>query len=248
LSLQPSTSPQPTLSSQPSSAPLPTGPIPSCNQQECSYRYTANIDLGDDDIFVDETFALGAVSFIQSIQVDIAAVYGEDLLILLYSPNNDEYVLMEDTRAIEGPERRNFDLGQNPLDPSLSNVAPYVFVETGGNEGFVAPYSAPGSYNAEEWDTAGIPYAAGDWTIFIEDAAAGDQTSIGHVVIRYCGVCNTTSSAAPAPSTSSEPSGEPSREPSIEPSSGPTVAQDTVATRAGGGRNRTRGVNNKLRH
>lgn len=206
------------------------------------YRYTANANLTDNDSAVDEIIPLQAVSFIRNITVDIAAVYGEDLLILLTSPSPqfDEYVAMDDTRAISGPNRRDFDLGKEPGDPRLGNVAPYVFVETGGKEGFTAPYSGPDTYNADEWNKDGAPYAAGNWELLIEDLAANDPISIGSVTIRYCGVCSTVEASAEpsqapttssAPSTSSVPSVQPSTEPSVEPSTEPTVTQDGPARR-----------------
>jgi subtilisin-like proprotein convertase family protein len=276
LSLQPSFSSEPTLSTEPSSEPAhaqptnarptnarptntqPTASIPVCSQQECSYRLTANVDTADNAIIVDEEVNLDAVSFIKSIQVDIATKFGEDLFIVLYSPGKDEYVLMEGTRAIKGPQKRNFDLGKEANDPTLANVAPYVFVEKDGSAGFIAPYSSPGRYNAEKWETGKGPYAAGEWNIFIEDRAVGDPSSIGDVVIEYCGICDAKSSAAPAqppstptsPTTSSSPSVQPSLSPSMQPSPnpfarpsrGPTVTQDTPRA----GKNRRGGM--QLRH
>jgi subtilisin-like proprotein convertase family protein len=276
LSLQPSLSSEPTLSTEPSSEPAnaqptnarptnarptnaqPTAAIPVCSQQECSYRLTANVDTADNAIIVDEEVNLDAVSFIKSIQVDIATIFGEDLFIVLYSPGKDEYVLMEGTRAIKGPQKRNFDLGKEANDPTLANVAPYVFVEKDGSAGFIAPYSSPGRYNAEKWETGKGPYAAGEWNIFIEDRAVGDPSSIGDVVIEYCGICDAKSSAAPAqppstptsPTTSSSPSVQPSLSPSMQPSPnpfarrsrGPTVTQDTPRA----GKNRRGGM--QLRH
>ena len=129
--------------------------------------------MTDNGPLVDVDFNLDVVSFVRSIQVDIATVFGEDLFIVVFSSTNDEYVLMEDTQAIEGSQPKDFDLGKEAGDPTLENVAPYVFVQNDGNAGFTAPYSPPGRYNAKKWETNGAPYAAGSWTIFIEDRAVG---------------------------------------------------------------------------
>jgi len=139
---------------------------------------------------------------------------------VLRAPDQDRYVLMLDTVAtggIVGANRREFDMGRVQGNARLSNVAPYMFVETGGLAGFSTPYSSPGTYNVEEWGSS--PHNAGLWRLRIADALAGFPSSIGDVTIRYCGICR---SAPPSSSPSDEPSASPSDSPSSMPSSAPS--------------------------
>ena len=124
------------------------------------------------------TMMLGDVSFITNITVEIASIYGSDLEIILTSPTGDEeYILMLDTVAIEGPDDivlEDYDLGTKAGNPRLRNVGNYTFVETGGLAGFTSPYSPPDVYNADTWASSGGPFSAGDWNFLIRDNAAGD--------------------------------------------------------------------------
>jgi hypothetical protein len=165
------------------------------------------VDTGD---IYDMAFALDKVSFISAVDVELATTYGEDIALLVITPTGEEYVLMEDSVAVEGEEGtdlEDFDLGVKAADPSLRNVAKYTFVESGG-EGFESPYSPAiddeGNaieYNAEAWGGVDAPYDAGEWILLIADNAAGDACSVGTVTIRYCGICVSSDS-----NTISEPS------------------------------------------
>ncbi len=166
---------------------------PLCSQEEeCEYTIVVNADTVDSSIVVDLNFELEEILSMNSVEVSIATTYGEDWLILLTSPTGNQFVLMDDTVAIEADdsELADFDLGNSTEDPSLQNVALYKFVENGGEEGFRSPYSPEGEYNAEAW--AQGPFVAGEWNLFIEDTFLGDPGSIGTVTLRYCstsGMC-----------------------------------------------------------
>lgn len=134
----------------------------------------------------------GGVSFLNNFEVNISATYGEDLDIIIFAPNAVEYILLEATVATqgtgeEGEELADFDMGLVPGDGSLANAGPCLFVETG--PGFTAPYSEPGVYKAEGWPDANGNFDPGDWRLLIGDAGAGDNSSIGALTIRYCGMC-----------------------------------------------------------
>lgn len=107
---------------------------------------------------------------------------------------DDGFLLMFGETAVEGGEDENepdlgaFTMGALPDNGTLSNVAPYVFVESGGAEGFTYPYSAPETVDALNWESG--PFPAGDWILFIEDAFDEDLNSIGEVKIKYCGECD----------------------------------------------------------
>ena len=101
-------------------------------------------------------------------------------------PSFNDYVLMENTEA-EG-EVRDFDMGQVQGNGNLDNVAPYIFVQSGGSS-FTSPFSASGVYNADTWESGGAPYGAGAWNLFIRDNGPQDPVSVGSVTVRYCGVC-----------------------------------------------------------
>jgi hypothetical protein len=132
-------------------------------------------------VLYDGSFRLEA-DFILSLEVEVSAVYGEDVLIFLLSPTLEEITVLENELA------GDFDLGIVAGDGSLSNIASYVFVDSGAAT-FIAPYSSPGVYNADKWESSGAPYEGGDWSLFIEDVSYGDSLSIGKVKIRYCGNC-----------------------------------------------------------
>lgn len=96
---------------------------------------------------------------------------------------------MEEAKAIDG--NSDFDMGVVAGDGSLSNVGPYVFVESSGTRQFEAPHSVPGIYNADTWEKGGAPYVRdGEWKLSLQDVAADDTSSIGLVTIRYCGSCD----------------------------------------------------------
>ena len=219
LSFEPSESP--TLSAEPSLEPSAAPSL--C--VECEYVITVNnsVDVG---VLVDRNFTLDDVTSINSIEVDVATTYGYDLFMRLTPPTTDDkFVLMDDTvaiRGIAGADLRSFDMGDTGNDGSLLNVAKYTFVESGGEPGFISPYSPPATYNAEGWGSNSYP--AGTWNLFIDDSALDYITSIGIVKIKYCGVCSSIS-------PSSQPSNSPSNEPSLSsaPSSQPSLSSKPSA-------------------
>ena len=143
-------------------APPPTAAIanvqipapPSCEQEKvCTFEFSINVEGSESTGTIsDHTIVLGNVTLIHSIEIEIASTFGEDIFIILGPPiengRRDEYVLMEDTRTLNGTA--DFDLGKLQADASLSNVAPYIFVEDGGLD-FTAPYSPPNVYTADTW-------------------------------------------------------------------------------------------------
>lgn len=182
-SLESTSAPQ---AAPPATTLVPTPSPPSCDQEVCALEFSINVEGTDRaGIISDHTIRLSDVTLIHSIEIDIASIYCEDLLIILTSPLLEEYVPMDDTEAIYGPEKlADFDMGKVAGDGSLSNVAKYVFVSSGGLEGFTAPYSPPNIYNADAWGSGN--HNSGDWTFQIYDNAAGDEFSIGNVTLRYC--------------------------------------------------------------
>lgn len=113
---------------------------------------------------------------------------------MVWGEIEDSFLLMLEEVAVSGefetnPNLAAFTMGTVPGNGGLSNVAPYVFVESpGGLQGFIYPWSPPDTYDALEWPAG--PIAAGDWVMFIEDAGTGDRNSIGEVKIGYCGECD----------------------------------------------------------
>lgn len=202
-SSSPSGHPSTLPSNGPTAAPVPDGPGPtpptngviefppfpnSCDASECTYEFSIN-ENGDQEVLGETTFPLDAVSFVVDFKVEIACTWCQSLLIYLKSPTGNEYIAMEDTSTTEvedGAEADNYDMGQVAGSSSLTNVAPYIFVESGN--GFRSPFTPSGVYGPEEWNETG-PYAAGDWRFFAEDQSNGDPSSIGKVTIRYCGEC-----------------------------------------------------------
>lgn len=206
-------SPPPTLESTNASTTHDDAQLLCSQEEECEYTIVINADTVDNRIIADLNFELEEVLSMNSVEVSIAATYGQDWFILLTSPAGEEFVLMEDTLAIEADdsELADFDLGNNPDDPSLRNVALYKFVENGGNEGFLSPYSPEGEYNAEAW--AQGPFAAGEWNLFIEDRTYKDPGSIGTVTLRFCsvsGLCTDANEGMEADATTEIPSSFPS--------------------------------------
>lgn len=174
----------------------PTLSFPSCGTaQQCTYQFRVDNSL-EDGILSNTNFLL-EVDSIVDVSVEIATVYGEDVEIVLYPPNDKkEYRLMRDTKADTCTtgncvDLEDFDMGNQANDSSLTNAGTYIFVETGGLTGYTAPYSPPGVYNADRLPEAAErgPYGVGEWNLEILDNARGAVTSIGGVVIRYCGVC-----------------------------------------------------------
>ena len=130
--------------------------------------------------------------------------------------------------GVVGANRRAFDMGLVAGDGSLTNVAPYTFVESGGIPGFTAPYSEPNTYDAEGWNDG--PYSRGEWTLRIRDTNQNRPSSIGDVSINYCGICVGSPSASPSVSPSASPSSKPSRTPSSSPSALPSNVPSEVPT------------------
>jgi len=119
--------------------------------------------------------------------VEIAAQFGEEILIQFISPTGDEYNLMDDTTATDsnGMQEDDFTLGSQPGNPgTLAFIAPYIFVNDTGLD-FTAPHSPPNIYNAEDWGTQSM-YAAGNWSLSIVGQSALFIFSIGEVTINYC--------------------------------------------------------------
>jgi len=203
----------------------------SCDQDECEFSISINADSVDFGTISDTTFTLGAVSEINAVVVEVAASYGEDVVIILTAPTGEEYILMEDTKAVEsedGTDLEDFDLGDDEDDPTLANVVPYTFVETGGASGFVAPYSPEGIYNAEDW-ASDAPYDEGEWNLLIADNAFGDEISIGDVFIRYCGICPSDSSLSkPTPTLEPTTEDDASQVPAASPTTRLPTAEPTI--------------------
>jgi subtilisin-like proprotein convertase family protein len=127
--------------------------------------------------------SLPGVATIDSISLDIAHTWGNDLLITLTSPTGDVFDLMND--EVDQGGSGNFDMGLIAADGSLANVATYNFVEAGGLDVWddtsgVAP---GGTYNANSWASTG--WDAGDWTLSVSDLVGGDGGAIGNVTIMY---------------------------------------------------------------
>lgn len=164
-----------------------------CNkdfQCGCSYDFDVNADAVDSNDVFDLTFSLNEVSFIESIEVELAHWYASDLEITLTAPDGTQYIPMFDTKSISNSE--SFKLGAQLLtqgtQSSLSNVAPYVFVAAGGKPAFPDGLAPSSTYNAEAWDSG--PHAPGEWTFKVtDDTILLDPTSIGSVSISYCGSC-----------------------------------------------------------
>jgi hypothetical protein len=80
-------------------------------------------------------------------------------------------------------------MGFLPDDFELLNVAPYVFVESGGSN-FVAPFSnsSLGPFNAVNWSN-GITSGNGKWLLVIDQQGAFSSTSIGTASLQFCGLC-----------------------------------------------------------
>jgi hypothetical protein len=165
----------------------PPFPSDTCNAQECELVIQVDESSGESEaILFDENFQIN-VEFIVDIRAEIACTYGEDFSILWSGPgpNFDEYVPMDNTQAGTEPD---FDMGQAEGNGNLENVAPYIFVESGGSS-FSAPFSGLGIYNAEAWDSSNAPYGEGEWNLRIDDTGPGESASVGTVTVRYCGVC-----------------------------------------------------------
>lgn len=205
-------------------------------EESCVFRFPVNVEgNGFMQTLTNTTIVLSNVTVISSIEIDIASEYGEDLTIIMTPVNGgaqEEYVLMKDTVATENTgsgDLEDFDMGNVAGDGSLSNVGPYVFVDTGGLAGFTAPFSPPGLFNADSWGS-GI-YNGGKWNFIIQDVARGDVSSIGTVTLKYC-ARSCDANAFPSgdddviPSTNMPPTSSPimTTEPTLDnrPSSAPT--------------------------
>jgi subtilisin-like proprotein convertase family protein len=168
------------------------------------------------------------VTLIHSIEIDIASTYAEDLFILLLPPitsgRYDEYVPMEDTRASDGSG--DYDMGMVAGDASLSNVAPYIFVETGGLD-FTAPYSSPSIFSADKWGSGN--HERGDWNLQIFDNSEGDKFSIGDVTITYC---SSSCEAISFPTLEGETSPPPSTDGSIPTQTGNPSSSSSIMPQA----------------
>lgn len=215
-----------------------------CAQQdsECAFQYTINVQgSGNIETLTDTTIELSNVTLINSIEIELASKYGEDLAIILTTPTKDgrreEYIPMEDTKATSGTgDLEDFDLGKVAGDGTLSNVAPYIFVETGGLTGFTAPYSEPNTYNAKTWGSGN--HYGGSWNLKILDNAEGDLSSIASITLKYCAsACDANvfptvqtimPTPAPTPGTTSEPP-TPVPQTPVPPTTLPPIPVPTVA-------------------
>lgn len=147
------------------------------------FTYDVNVDGQDQGLITDDTFSLGFVSSIDSIEIDIAHTWGGDLDIRLTAPDGTVYTLM-DNESDQGGSG-NFDMGLGPFDGSLANVDTYTFVESGGLSVYddTGGYVVADTFNARSW--GGGNHDAGDWNLRIFDDFFGDDTSIGTVTINY---------------------------------------------------------------
>ena len=154
----------------------------------CEYAFEVNADAVDSNDVFDLTFSLNEVSFIESIEAELAHWYASDLEITLTAPDGTQYAPMFDTKSISNAE--SFKLGAEFLtqgtQSSLSNVAPYKFVANGGVPAFPDGLAPSSTYNAESWGSG--PHVGGNWTFKVaDDTILLDPTSIGKVSIKYCG-------------------------------------------------------------
>jgi len=142
-------------------------------------------------LFIEMEFELSG-EFISSFTVELAAICAFDLIIDWLPPDGDNFVLMEGTEASEGNDcdnLREFDMGLVLDNFTLSNFAPYTFVESGNS--FVSPFttSSFSQFSAENWSD-GVANSVGNWMILIDQIGAASSTSIGRVSSLFFGVCS----------------------------------------------------------
>jgi hypothetical protein len=134
------------------------------------------------------TFSLPDIQSVNEICLDISHSWGNDLDIWIDAPGGGSFDFDLMFNELSTTATGNFDLG-TAVSPAgaaaafhFGNVATYRFNAVGANN-WIAPYSAPGLYNANAW-LAG-PIAAGTWTLRVEDTVGGDGGAIGNLKIGY---------------------------------------------------------------
>jgi len=153
------------------------------------YCEVADVDRADMGVVWTSTFTLGRVFSVDSVSLDIAHTFANDLDIVIVAPDGTSMTLM--SSEVDQGGSSNLDLGLDAADSSLSNAANYTFVETGGatvwnDSTGVAPsgtYNSNIAGNGSPWITT--PQLAGDWRITVRDTSAGDRASIGKFTFEY---------------------------------------------------------------
>lgn len=80
-----------------------------------------------------------------------------------------------------------FDMGLILDNFTLSNVAPYAFVESGNS--FVSPFTTSSLSQCSAEDRSdGVANSVRNWTILIDQIGDASSTSIGRVSFLFCGV------------------------------------------------------------
>lgn len=156
----------------------------------CIYTFDESIDTSNSSAVVSKSFSLPNVTSIESFNLSIASLYGEDLNISVTPPDGAPYLLLN-----EESEIGNASLGMQVGNASLVKVAEYVFVKAGGLANFTPSNGLlpPGTYDAVTWQTAHDP---GEWTFTIDQLTnVGNAVSLGAVAISYVpesGFCPTS--------------------------------------------------------
>ena len=153
--------------------------------------YTHDADLegwgGTSGNVVTHVFALGAVSSIDSVNIELAHSWASDIDFSLIAPNGDIFDFSSDN----GPALLLGDGGSLLVGTSF-----YEFLESGAVDGDSTGWGddGGGSYNAEVWHSTG--WAAGDWTLVLDDDAGGDDGAVGQINVNYTSAIPEPASAA----------------------------------------------------
>jgi len=142
--------------------------------------YPGNPGLGT----ILQTFAgLPAIDSIDSITVEFAHTWGDDVIVTVEAPNGGLFNLLSNSLNAEGT---NWDAGQAAGSGGLANVAAYEFVEFGTPFSTITDAELLGGESgiqAIAWPAG--PFPAGDWTFRFSDAVGADGGAVGAVTIEY---------------------------------------------------------------
>ncbi|MEM9166710.1 MAG: hypothetical protein AAGB48_06765 [Planctomycetota bacterium] len=145
-----------------------------------SFSFNADIEnFGDPAANVFSVdFNLPAIDSIDSIEIELAHSWSNDLDLVLTGPGGEIFDITSDNGV-------SVNLGDG--GSLLTGVALYTFVEAAGNGSwadFGFDVDAPGgTYDAETWVSG--PFGGGLWNITLDDDANGDDGAVGRVTINY---------------------------------------------------------------
>lgn len=144
---------------------------------------------GDAAVIYQTTFDLPAIQSIDSAYFDFAHSFLSDMHLTLQAPNGDLFLFARGRDAAnEPPYNAPFDGGDlGDGGSELAGVERYFFAENGSvwNDGDGGTAPLPGdTHESIDWFSG--PYAAGSWTLTVEDAwDTADDGALGSLGVNY---------------------------------------------------------------